>query len=112
MRDATPAPGGPFPGVVFSHGMAGHRRQSTFLCTHLASHGFVVASPDHVGNTLPEMLPLFMPIDAAGIEVVWLDHTHYRTYPQLHGEFRHDVSVLDLLLHVGPEAPAYVRETA
>jgi predicted dienelactone hydrolase len=67
VRDALPAEGSR-PGVVFSHGMAGHRRQSTFLCTHLASHGFVVAAPDHVGNTLPEMLPLFLPVDAAGIE--------------------------------------------
>jgi predicted dienelactone hydrolase len=68
VREATPAQGALRAGVVFSHGMAGHRRQSTFLCTHLASHGFVVASPDHLGNTLPEMLPLFMPLDAEAIE--------------------------------------------
>jgi dienelactone hydrolase len=68
-RDADPAGGAaPAPLVVFSHGMAGHRRQSTFLCTHLASHGVVVAAPDHVGNTLPELLPLFLPLDEAGIE--------------------------------------------
>ncbi len=45
-RDAEPAPG-TFPLAVFSHGFAGHRRQSTFLCTHLASHGWVVAAADH-----------------------------------------------------------------
>src|SRR5512133_610440 len=54
-RDATPAPrGGPL--VVFSHGFASHRRQSTFLCSHLASHGYVVAAPDHAGGTLAELL--------------------------------------------------------
>jgi predicted dienelactone hydrolase len=58
VRDADPAAGQHTP-VVFSHGFAGHRRQTTHLCTHLASHGYVVASPDHVGNTLPDMLPLF-----------------------------------------------------
>src|SRR5690349_19494483 len=51
-RDATPAPGGPWPLVVFSHGYGGIRFQSFFLTEQLASHGFVVAAPDHPGNTL------------------------------------------------------------
>lgn len=42
---------GEFPLVVFSHGNSGYRRQSTFLTTHLASWGIVVAAPDHSGNT-------------------------------------------------------------
>ena len=33
--------------VVFSHHAGGHRRSATFLCNHLASHGYVVASLDH-----------------------------------------------------------------
>src|SRR5262245_37468056 len=53
-RDAAPA-AGRFPLVVFSHGYGGHRRQSTFLCTHLASHGYVVVAPDHTGNTLRDV---------------------------------------------------------
>lgn len=53
--DAAPAPG-PFPLVAFSHGNGGVRRQSTFLTTHLASFGFVVAAPDHVGNTVLDTL--------------------------------------------------------
>ncbi|HWP65928.1 MAG TPA: dienelactone hydrolase family protein [Candidatus Limnocylindria bacterium] len=54
VRDAAPEPGR-FPLVVFSHGYGGHRRQSTFLCTHLASHGYVVVAPDHTGNTIHEV---------------------------------------------------------
>lgn len=46
------SPFGPFPLVVFSHGNFGIRFQSWFLCELLASHGFVVASPDHYTNTL------------------------------------------------------------
>lgn len=46
------SPKRPFPLVVFSHGSFGIRFQSFFLCETLASHGFVVASPDHYGNTL------------------------------------------------------------
>jgi predicted dienelactone hydrolase len=42
---------GSFPLVVFSHGSGGVRFQSWFLMQALASHGFVVAAPDHAGNT-------------------------------------------------------------
>ena len=50
VRDASPLL---LPGqfVLFSHGYAGHRREATYLCTHLASHGYVVASADHMGAT-------------------------------------------------------------
>ncbi|MEP6624867.1 MAG: alpha/beta hydrolase [Acidimicrobiia bacterium] len=40
-----------FPLVVFSHGSGGIRYQNWFLMEHLASHGFIVAAPDHTGNT-------------------------------------------------------------
>ena len=55
VRDARPAEG-PFPLVVFSHGATSHRRSATHLTTHLASHGYVVASADHVGNTLADLV--------------------------------------------------------
>lgn len=55
VRDAVPRQGS-YPLVVFSHGWIGHRRQSTFLCTHLASHGFVVAGVDHPGSTLKDRI--------------------------------------------------------
>jgi len=42
-----PALDGRFPLVLFSHGFASFRLQSTFLTTHLASWGFVVISPDY-----------------------------------------------------------------
>jgi dienelactone hydrolase len=46
------------PLIIFSHGFAGHRRQTTHFCCHLASHGYLVASPDHVGNTLLDIMGL------------------------------------------------------
>lgn len=51
VRDATLAPGGPFPLIAFSHGSGGIRFQNTFQVEHLASHGYVVLAPDHEGNT-------------------------------------------------------------
>lgn len=56
-RNATPA-AGTWPLVLFSHGYGGIRFQSYFLTEHLASHGFVVASPDHPGNTLTDFAQL------------------------------------------------------
>lgn len=37
---------GPYPLVLFAHGLSGVRRQSASFAQHLASHGYVVASPD------------------------------------------------------------------
>ncbi|MCH9683530.1 MAG: hypothetical protein K0V04_18980, partial [Deltaproteobacteria bacterium] len=55
VRDAAPRDvDDTFPVVLFSHGSSGVRMQSTFLTVFLASHGYVVASPDHAGNTLSD----------------------------------------------------------
>jgi hypothetical protein len=45
-----------------------------------------------------------------GIEVMWMDYSGYEEYPQLHGAFDHQVSIIDLLLNVGPrEARKYLK---
>ncbi len=55
VRDAAlDLRGAPHPVVMFSHGSGGTRIQSLYLTEYLASHGFVVAAPDHVGNTFAE----------------------------------------------------------
>jgi dienelactone hydrolase len=46
VRDAAPQ-SGTYPLIIFSHHSGGHRRAATFLCTHLSSHGYVVAALDH-----------------------------------------------------------------
>ncbi len=38
---------GPCPLIIYSHPSGAHRRAATFLCTHLSSHGYVVAALDH-----------------------------------------------------------------
>jgi len=57
VRDAPPAAThGPFPLIIFSHGQAAVRWQSTYLTVFLASHGFIVAAPDHEGGTLYDVV--------------------------------------------------------
>jgi len=57
VRDADLDKGhGPYPLIIFSHGCNGIRWQSVFYTIHLASHGYVVVSPDHQGNTLWQII--------------------------------------------------------
>jgi predicted dienelactone hydrolase len=54
--DAGPLPGR-YPLIVYSHHSGGHRRKATFLCRHLASHGYVVAAPDHTEVVAADLAP-------------------------------------------------------
>ena len=44
-----------------------------------------------------------------GIAVSYMDYSGYPPYPQLHGEFQHTVTVLDLLFNTGPDASRYMK---
>ncbi len=58
VRDAAPRNiEDPLPVVLFSHGWGGFRSQSFTLTEHLASRGYVVASADHPGRHLADVLP-------------------------------------------------------
>src|SRR5215472_6464344 len=43
------------PLIIYSHASGGSRRAATFLCTHLSSHGYVVAALDHSEVVAPEL---------------------------------------------------------
>ncbi len=47
--------------------------------------------------------------ERAGVRVRWMDYGGYPPYPQLHGDFEHAVSVLDLLFMTGPSALSYLE---
>jgi len=46
---------------------------------------------------------------ASNIAVEFMSYDNYSTYPQLHGPFDPFVSILDLLLNVGPRASSYMK---
>jgi len=54
VRNAAAEPG-TYPLVLYSHGSGGSRRMATFLCTHLCSHGYVVAAMDHSETVATEL---------------------------------------------------------
>jgi WbqC-like protein len=46
--------------------------------------------------------------EQAGIELSYIDYSAYPEYAQLHPPFDHHVSVIDLLVHTGPDALAHM----
>ncbi len=49
---------GPMPIIVISHGLGNDRTTFIYLAKHLASHGFVVAMPEHPGSSDEQLLAL------------------------------------------------------
>jgi|SRR6185312_422301 len=45
----------------------------------------------------------------AGINVHWLDYSGYPVYSQLHGEFTHELSIIDLIFNEGPNAKNFLK---
>lgn len=72
------------------------------LCTQLGA-GEYVSGPSARGYLDPGCFA------DKGIRVSWFDYSGYPVYPQLWGDFVHEVSVLDLLFNCGPESPKYMK---
>jgi dienelactone hydrolase len=64
---------GRHPLVLFSHGFTGFDTQSSFLTSHLASWGFVVAAPEHGDRDLTGVLAGFLNGSAIGGKMVSKD---------------------------------------
>ncbi len=45
---------------------------------------------------------------SSGVQIIWKDYRGYPEYAQLYPPFLHEVSILDLLFHVGPAAADYI----
>jgi dienelactone hydrolase len=55
VRNATAAPD-VFPLFMYFHGGYGDRRKYTYLCTHLASHGYLVAAASFPGDSITDLM--------------------------------------------------------
>lgn len=55
----TPSPQ-PKPIVVISHGLNSNRNSYAYLAEHLASHGFVVVMPEHIGSNTNQLQALML----------------------------------------------------
>jgi hypothetical protein len=44
-----------------------------------------------------------------GVGIEWFDYAGYPSYPQLWGDFIHEVSILDLLFNCGKDAKRYMK---
>jgi predicted dienelactone hydrolase len=70
---------GPFPVVLFSHGFAGYRTQSSEFTAHLASWGMVVVAPDHPSRGIAAVIDNDLSFsgdeDVVGLQetIAWLD---------------------------------------
>jgi len=49
---------------------------------------------------------------AEGIEVTWMDYRGYPDYPQPWGDFEPRVSIVDLMMNTGADAPRYLDRTS
>lgn len=54
--NASTAPGGPFPLVLFAHGGFSSGYASAYFMEYLAKNGFIVAAPDYVDTKPPEYI--------------------------------------------------------
>jgi hypothetical protein len=49
--------------------------------------------------------------EQSNIEVEWFNYEGYEEYPQLWGDFEHEVTALDLLFNCGSDAVKYLKST-
>lgn len=71
------------------------------LCDDIGAEKYITG-PAALGYIQEE---LFM---ESGVELVWMDYSNYREYPQLNGQFEHAVSIIDLIFNTGPRALEYL----
>lgn len=83
--------------------------QSEGKSERLASICAAAGATEYISGPAARAYLDFQPFEALGIRVSWFDYDGYPEYPQLHGDFVHGVSVLDLLFNCGPESPRFLR---
>ncbi len=71
------------------------------LCQALGATTYV-SGPSAASYLAPEKFA------GAGIDLEFVDYSQYREYPQLHGDFEHAVTAIDLLANTGSQAREFL----
>jgi hypothetical protein len=79
-------------------------KSEKLLCIAQAAHACTYVSGPSAMDYLDTKI-----FEAQDIAVEWFSYAAYPVYPQAYGEFTHQVSILDLLFHCGPQSPRYMR---
>jgi hypothetical protein len=86
----------------WEHAQEGGRTEKlAAICAHLGATEYV--SGPAAKSYMDEAV-----FTQKGMAVSYFDYSGYAAYPQMHGEFEHGVSVLDLIFNVGPDAIRYL----
>lgn len=87
----------------YTHGIADKNERLIALCKATGGTNFILgpAAKNYINENL---------FASNNIELHYMDYSRYTPYNQLHGEFVHKVSVLDLLFNEGPRAIDFIRE--
>jgi hypothetical protein len=71
------------------------------LCLQVGADDYI-SGPSARSYIVPEVFA------EAGVRLTWMDYQGYPEYPQLFGAFEQGVSVIDLLLNCGADAPRFL----
>ncbi len=85
-----------------AYALHGMRLDRLLELLQLAEATEYISGPSAASYIVPERFT------EAGIRLTYKDYANYPEYPQLYPPFEHAVSILDLLFHVGPDAPEYI----
>jgi WbqC-like protein family len=81
--------------------VSGRTERLVGLCTHAGATEYL-SGPSAQGYIDAKLF------EDAGISLTYMDYQGYPEYPQLHPPFDHQVSIIDLLVHTGPNATAHM----
>lgn len=84
-------------------GLEGNRQEKLIdACQKLSAKTYISgpAAKDYIEDSL---------FEKNNLDILWMDYSGYKIYHQLHGDFEHSVSVLDLLFNEGPYARDYLK---
>lgn len=82
--------------------IAGKTSNLVNICTQAAAGEYVTgpAAQNYIDHEL---------FQQQGIQLTWFDYSGYKEYPQLWGDFCHEVTILDLLFNCGTDAARYMK---